>query len=371
MMHRVVVPLVALVSVMSDLIRVTSEGLYCEQGGFYIDPWKPVDRAIITHAHADHARPGNRQYLTARQGLTVLRTRLGTDANIETVEYGEELNFNGVRVSLHPAGHVLGSAQVRVEWRGEVCVVSGDYKLTADSTCAAFEPLRCHTFVTECTFGLPIYRWPEHEQLFAELNGWWRANREQGRASVVFAYALGKAQRVLAGVDPAIGPLFCHGAVEKLNAAYRAAGIPLPPTEYTGRGESKRDWAGALIVAPPSAIGSAWLRKFGPAATAFASGWMRIRGMRRRRAVSRGFVLSDHADWPGLVTAVRETEATRILATHGRSIPFVRWLREQGLDAWTLETEYVGERDDMEVDQTEVDQLDTSDDDPPAAGDSA
>lgn len=339
---------------MVDLIRVTTKGLYCEPGDFFIDPWQPVPRAIITHAHGDHARWGCDRYLTPHAGRHVLQTRMGESAVIDSVEYGEIVSYRGVSISLHPAGHILGSAQIRVEHRGEVWVVSGDYKVTPDKTCAAFEPVRCHTFITECTFGLPVYRWQPQAEVWESMNDWWRTNREQGRVSVVFAYALGKAQRILAGIDPSIAPIYCHGAVERINGNYRKSGVPLPSTEYAGVGNDKRDWAGALIVAPPSALASSWLRKFGSISTAFASGWMRIRGNRRRRSVDRGFVLSDHADWPGLTEAIRQTGAERVLATHGRTTAMVRWLREKGIDAAPLQTEYVGERDDLEVDSTDV-----------------
>jgi putative mRNA 3-end processing factor len=215
--------------------------------------------------------------------------------------------------------------------------------------------VRCHTFVTECTFGLPIYRWRLQPEITDEVNAWWSQNKYDKRVSVIFAYALGKAQRVLAGLDASIGPIYCHGAVQRVNDDYRATGIRLPATQYAGRGNEKRDWGGAIIVAPPSAIASPWLRKFGPVSTAFASGWMRIRGARRRRSVDRGFVLSDHADWPGLTFAIRETGAERVLATHGRTTAMVRWLQEQGINASALATEYVGESDDMEVDTTDGD----------------
>ncbi len=340
---------------MPNLITITSEGLYCEAGGFHIDPWRPVPRALITHAHSDHARRDCGMYLTTQEGRHVLQSRMGPTADIQTVKYGQQLNLNGVNVSFHPAGHVLGSAQIRVEFHGEVWVISGDYKVAPDSTCTPFEPVKCHTFITECTFGLPIYRWPDQALVFEDVNRWWRTNRDAGRVSVVFAYALGKAQRVLAGLDPSIAPILCHGAVERVNADYRRTGIDLPETMYAGTGTAKRDWDGALVVAPPSSSGTPWMRKFGKVSTAFVSGWMRIRGTRRRRAVDRGFVLSDHADWPGLVTAIRETGAERILATHGRTGPMVRWLCESGYDARSLHTEYVGERDDIEVDLPDVD----------------
>lgn len=337
-----------------SLLQLTDAGLYCSAGDFFIDPWRPVERAIITHAHADHMRWGSRHYLVAEAGETVCRSRLGDDADIETMGYGESRSVGRAKVSLHPAGHVLGSAQVRVEVQGEVWVVSGDYKTSGDDpTCTPFEPIQCHTFVTESTFGLPIYRWQPAASVWAEVNQWWRENAAQGRASIIYAYSLGKAQRVLAGVDAEIGPIYTHGAVEKLTEAYRRAGVSLPPTQYAcvydtdsdgKKRKGKRDWAGSLIVAPPSAHGSTWVRKFAPYSTAICSGWMRVRGTRRRRAVDRGFVLSDHADWPGLLQAVGASGAERVLATHGYTAVLCRWLESQGLDAEILETRFEGEQ---------------------------
>ena len=328
-----------------DLVTLTEAGLYCAAGDFHIDPWRPVPRAVITHAHADHARPGHAAYLAARDGEKVLRVRLGPEAAIQSVAYGEGVDMNGVRVSLHPAGHVLGSAQVRIEYRGEVWVVSGDYRVEADATCAAFEPVRCDVFITESTFGLPVYRWRPQAELFAEIDAWWRANQEAGRASVLFAYAFGKAQRLLAGIDATIGPIVCHGAVEPLNEAYRESAVPLPRTLRVSEIEKGFDWSRALVVAPPSAQGTPWLRRFGDYSDGFASGWMLIRGARRRRAVDRGFVLSDHADWPGLLSAIEATGAQRIFVTHGQVPVMVRWLAEQGYDARAFETQFEGEQD--------------------------
>jgi putative mRNA 3-end processing factor len=339
----------------NDLVITTADGLYCERGDFYIDPWQPVQRAVITHAHSDHARWGCGRYLTSHDGRRVLQSRMGETAIIDSIAYGETVDHHGVKVSLHPAGHILGSSQIRVEYAGEVWVVSGDYKVAPDSTCQAFESIPCNTFVTECTFGLPIYRWRPEEEIVADVNAWWRKNSDDRRASVIFAYALGKAQRIIARLDASIGPIYCHGAVERVNNDYRATGIRLPETQYAGRGDTKRDWASSIIVSPPSAIASPWLRKFGPSATAFASGWMRIRGARRRRSVERGFVLSDHADWTGLTSAICATGADRVLATHGRTTAMVRWLREQGINAAPLATEFVGESDDVEVDAVEAD----------------
>ncbi|HZZ79303.1 MAG TPA: ligase-associated DNA damage response exonuclease [Gemmataceae bacterium] len=297
------------------LLTLTASGLYCPRGDFHIDPWAPTPRAVITHAHADHARPGSQQYLCARPGEAVLRRRLG-DIALQTLDYGESLQIGDVRVSLHPAGHILGSAQVRLETGGQVAVVSGDYKTTFDATCVPFEPIRCHTFVTESTFGLPIYRWPDETTIFNGIRDWWHANQQEGRASLLFAYALGKAQRLLAGLDAEQGPIYCHGAVEAVNEVYRQSGVRLAETQRVGD-EKRSAFADALIVAPPSAQRSPWVRRFGDYSSAFVSGWMRVRGARRRRAVDRGFVLSDHADWPGLLDAIRQTGANTVLVTHG------------------------------------------------------
>ena len=328
----------------TDLLRATERGLYCEAGNFYIDPWLPVDRAVITHAHGDHARWGSRSYVCASECERVLRTRLGSDQSISTRRWGETFDLDGVRVSFHPAGHILGSAQIRVERHGETWVVSGDYKIEPDPTCTPFDSVRCNVFVTESTFGLPIYRWAPQSETFRDIAEWWKGNREAGKASVIFAYALGKAQRLLAGLaELAEGAFYCHGAVERLNHDYRDGGISLPPTTYAGSMPRSHDWAGSMIVAPPSAAGSLWLRRFGSISTAFASGWMRVRGARRRRSVDRGFVLSDHVDWPSLMSAIESTGAERVLVTHGYRDPVVRVLREKGLTADSLASRWEGE----------------------------
>jgi putative mRNA 3-end processing factor len=268
-----------------------------------------------------------------------LRSRLDNPV-IETIAYGETRSIDGVTVSLHPAGHILGSAQVRVEYRGEVWVVSGDYKLAPDPTCAPFEPVRCDTFITESTFGLPIYRWEPSASVYQEMNEWWRNNQTAGRASVIFAYALGKAQRILAGIDTSIGPIFAHGAVRSVNQSYRDSGVALADAASPDDAPKGYDWSQALILATPSAHGSPWMRRFGTVSTAFVSGWMRIRGTRRRKSVDRGFVLSDHADWPGLLEAIRLTGAEHVWVTHGYRTPLVRWLTEQGREAKVVETRW-------------------------------
>jgi putative mRNA 3-end processing factor len=322
-----------------DLVVQRPQGLYCPPGDFYIDPWRPVPRAVITHAHADHARVGNGHYLAAAPAEGVLRARLG-DIHLQALPYGVVIEHLGVRVSLHPAGHVLGSAQVRLEHGGRVWVCSGDYKVAPDPTCDRFEPVRCDVFITESTFGLPIYRWRSDTELFRDINDWWARNVLAGQASVIGCYSFGKAQRVLAGVDPTIGPIIVHGAVRPLNEAYRAAGVDLPDarmvTEVKDRAELRR----ALVVCPPSAVASTWLRRFGDTSTAFASGWMQLRGARRRGGYDRGFVLSDHADWPGLLRAIGATGAQRVIVTHGSVPVMVRYLQEQGLQAEGFDTEY-------------------------------
>lgn len=338
---------------MENLLELKPDGLYCAAGDFYVDPWNPVNRAVITHAHADHLSPGSARYLTTRAGEALLRARVGPDAAVESMDYGAAFESNGVRVSFHPAGHMLGSAQVRIEYRGETSVVSGDYKLAPDPTCVGFEPVQCHTFITESTFGLPIFRWPQPADVFGELNAWWQANQMAGKASVLFAYPLGKAQRVLTGIDPALGPIFTHGAVEQYNRIYRECGIELPHTQYARSAPPQTDWSRALILAPPLAKSSPWLKRFGGFSTGFASGWMRIRGTRRRRSIDRGFVLSDHADWPALLQAIDSTGAERVWVTHGYRGPLARWLAENGREAHPIETRYEGERDDAGVEEGE------------------
>lgn len=291
--------------------------------------------------------------MASAEGLPALRARLGDSAQIQGVAFGKTTSVNGVAVSLHPAGHILGSAQVRIAYRGEVWVVSGDYKTEPDPTCTPFEAVPCHTFITEATFGLPIYRWPAQAVIFEGINAWWQNNRDRGRPSVLLGYALGKAQRLLAGVDAGIGPLFAHGAVRRMNEAYRESGVPLPEArsvEGVDRDELRR----GLIVAPPSVRGSPWLRRFPDPALAFASGWMQVRGQRRRRSLG-GFVLSDHVDWRSLLSTVQETGAERVLVTHGYAASVARYLREQGLDAAVLETRFGDEEATDQEDQTSDD----------------
>ena len=325
---------------MQDLIVQRPEGLYCPQGDFYIDPWRPVGRAVITHAHADHARTGHGHYLAAASAEGVLRARLGAHIALQSVPYGQEVTHNGVTVSLHPAGHVLGSAQVRLAHGGQTWVASGDYKVAPDATCTPFEPVRCDVFITESTFGLPIYRWRPDAEVFAEINAWWAANAAVGRASVLMCYSFGKAQRILSGVDSSIAPIVVHSAIQTLNTAYRDAGVTLPPTQLVSEVGDAGDFNRALVLCPPSAAKGPWIKRFGDFSDAFASGWMQLRGARRRGSYDKGFVLSDHADWPGLMGAIGATGANRIIVTHGSIPVMVRYLSEQGLEAGSFHTEY-------------------------------
>lgn len=324
------------------MLEFTDKGIYCPQAGIYIDPWIAVDKAVITHAHSDHTRFGCRHYLTHKLSAPILRLRLG-NINVQTLEYGESININGVNLSLHPAGHIIGSAQVRLEYNGEVWVVSGDYKTENDGISEAFEPIRCDAFVTESTFGLPIFKWRPQEEIYAEINAWWKENKELGKASVLMGYPLGKSQRLLFHLDRSIGKVLAHGSVWNTNEAFIAAGVNLPRIERVTLETSKDEFAGNIILAPPSALGSPWTRKFKPYSIAHVSGWMNLRGAKRRKPVDRGFVLSDHADWDGLLSAISATGASRVYVTHGYTSAFSLYLKEQGLDASEVETLWQGE----------------------------
>jgi putative mRNA 3-end processing factor len=330
----------------SDLLLPRPQGLYCPAGDFYIDPMQPVARAVVTHAHGDHARSGSALYHVAAAGLGLMRERLGGTSNIQAHAYGESFTLGDTRLSLHPSGHVLGAAQVRIEGCGKVAVVSGDYKRDPDPTCVPFEPVPCDIFVTESTFGLPIYRWPPMAEVIDGMMAWWDACRERGIPAVLFCYALGKAQRVLAELATRTErTVYLHGAMVRLVDAYREAGIRMVPTQPVSDEARGRDFAGELVLAPPSAAGSPWMKRFSKASTGFASGWMQVRGARRRRGYDRGFIVSDHADWRGLVRSVEDCGAKRIYVTHGDGEALIRYLRERGHDARALRS--LGEMPDV------------------------
>jgi putative mRNA 3-end processing factor len=332
------------------IIELTERGLYCAAGDFHIDPWRPVPRAVITHAHADHARSGSGLYFAERSGIPILQHRLGADIQVHGLAYGESLALGEARISLHPAGHILGSAQVRVEVDGEVWLVTGDFKRDDDPTCAPFEVVTCDTLVTEATFALPIYRWPAIAEVAADIHAWWQGNAERGRASVLFCYALGKAQRVLAALTAHTDRrVLLHGAVVPLTDIYRDAGIAMLPTLPALELDGRDKYAGELVIAPPGANGTAWMKRFGDCGTGFCSGWMLLRGNRRRRGYDRGFVLSDHADWPALLATIEACGAQQVLATHGRSDILVRYLRERGMNADELRTEFGDEGENLDL----------------------
>jgi putative mRNA 3-end processing factor len=325
------------------LVVVTANGLYCPPGDFYVDPWQPVPTAVITHGHGDHLRHGSARYILARPGTGIARQRLGGDREVTAVDYGTRVQLGTTLVSLHPAGHILGSAQVRIEHEGRVWVVSGDYKRQPDPTCAPFEPVECDVFISEATFALPVYRFPDTSRVVEEIHRWWMANRERGIASALFCYALGKSQRVLAELRAFTNePVYVHGAVDSLTGVYRRAGVSMLPTLPVGT-EKKTDFRGALILAPPSAAGTPWMRRFGDHATGFCSGWMRVRGDRRRRGYDRGFVISDHADWPALIETCTASRAKKVLLTHGYSDALTRYFNERGVEASALQTSYGAE----------------------------
>ena len=326
------------------LISFTDKGLYCAAGDFYIDPWQPVDRAVITHAHSDHARTGSHHYLAHTESYHLLKARLGQDISLQTLEYGTSLKIGAATVSLHPAGHIIGSAQVRVEHQGEVWVVSGDYKTEDDGISVPFEPVKCHTFITESTFGLPVYQWKPQKELMSDIYEWILNNQSAGRSSILSAYSLGKAQRLVSGLQQYELPFYMHGAVYNMHETVRKF-RDLPEATYLNAEIPREEARKGIIIVPPSAIGTPWMKRWAPYSLGVCSGWMQVRGAQRRRNADAGFVLSDHADWPGLLQAITDTGAETVYATHGFSATLARYLREEkGLKADIVKT-YFGEEE--------------------------
>lgn len=326
------------------LIEFTDKGLYCPPGNFYIDPWKPVNKAVITHAHGDHARWGSDVYLCHHFTKPLLEARLQANS-VQSVEWNETIDMNGVKISLHPAGHIIGSAQIRVEYKGEVWVVSGDYKTEYDGLSTAFEPIQCNTFITESTFGLPIYSWKPQPEIFNDIKEWILANKAAGKTSVFIAYSLGKAQRILQAIAEVTDHILAHGAVYNMHTVLQQAGWKLPDLERVTPETPKEKLKTAVVIAPPSAEGSSWMKKFTPYATGICSGWMQVRGNMRRKNADAGFVLSDHADWKGLLSAIEATQAEKVFVTHGFQAAFSRYLNENGIAAAEVKTEYGGEEE--------------------------
>jgi putative mRNA 3-end processing factor len=340
------------------LLEFNDCGIYCSRGDFYIDPWKPVNYAVITHAHSDHARPGNKNYLSHHLSREILKYRLG-EIQLQTVGYQDPVTRNGVTISFHPAGHIIGSSQIRVEFRGEVWVVSGDYKLEDDGISTPFEPVKCHSFISECTFGLPVFRWRAQSEVFGDINTWWKQNQQAGRISILAGYSLGKAQRILHNLDRSLGRVFTHGVIENTHQALRRNGVMLPETTYITPEIGKEELRDSMILCPPSAIGTPWIKRFNPFSFGYCSGWMTLRGAKRRMAADRGFVISDHADWEGLISAVKATGCESVYLTHGYTAPFSRYLCDLGFDAHEAQTLYQGDEVDS-LDEAPAEILDES-----------
>jgi putative mRNA 3-end processing factor len=329
------------------LIEFREQGLYCPQAEVYIDPWRPVSKALITHAHMDHARWGHNAYLCSQDTKPLLKARLGESLPVQGLPYGESVHMNGVEITFFPAGHIVGSAQIRLTYKGEIWCISGDYKLENDGISTPFEPVSCHHFITESTFGLPSYRWRPSGEVITEIKDWWRANALEGRTSVIAAYALGKAQRLVKDLQDSVGPIVVHPSILRMNEVIAQMGYSLPqnisdPNSFEGC------WGEALVIAPPGALASQWIQKNKDREEALVSGWMQVRGHRRRRGVARGFVISDHADWTGLNQAVQLTGADHIYVTHGFTDLYARYLSEQGYKARVVKTDY-GKEDQEEA----------------------
>jgi putative mRNA 3-end processing factor len=332
-----------------DLLCPTPQGLCCPPGGFHIDPLRPVDRALITHGHSDHARPGHGAVMATTDTLDIMRLRCGDNfaATTQTAGYGETVAINGVAVTFRPAGHILGSAQICVEWKGMRIVASGDYKDVGDPTCAPFEPIPCDVFITEATFGLPVFRHPDAAAEVRKLLDSVALFPE--RAHLVGAYALGKAQRVIALIREAgyQTPIYLHGAMEKLTQFYQQRGIDLGELRSV-RDKKKAELAGTITLCPPSALQELWARRFPEPVSTFASGWMRVRARARQRGVELPLVISDHADWDGLCATIDATGASEIWVTHGEEDALVHWCETRGLRARPLRLVGYGEEEDPE-----------------------
>ena len=339
----------------APLLAFNENGIYCARAGVYLDPWKAVDKAIISHGHADHSRWGHKKYITHHSNVPIIRHRLG-EIEVAGKAWNETFSINGVTFSLHPAGHIIGSSQIRVEYKGEVWVFSGDYKTEDDGVAVPYEVVKCNTFITECTFGLPAFKWLPQQQVITEINEWWQKNKQDGRTSVLFGYSLGKAQRLLKHLDPSIGKIYTHGAIENMTEVVRPL-IAMPPTIRITRETKKEELKGNIVLSPPSAHGTSWIKKMVPYVTASASGWMTFRGARRRRAIDKGFVMSDHCDWQGLLSSIKATGCEKVICTHGYTDIFSRYLNELGYDARTEETQYEGELGELESKVESVDDL--------------
>jgi putative mRNA 3-end processing factor len=333
-----------------SLIKFTNKGIYCKQGDFYIDPWQPVDLAVTTHGHADHVKWGNKAYLCHDLTRPILNQRLGADLKIETLPYNKQIDINGVKLSLFPAGHVIGSSQIRLEYKGEVCVVSGDYKVEYDGISTEFEPVKCHTFVSESTFGLPIYKWQPQDVIFSQIKEWISGNHDKNKTSVLVAYSLGKAQRLIKGLE-GYGDTYVHNSIANLNEGFIKAGVNLPDTIRITADTKKDDLQKGIVIVPPALAEGRWIKNLTNGATGVCSGWMQVRASRRWRSADAGFALSDHADWPGLLSAIEATQAEKVYVTHGFTSTFSKYLNEIGIESEEVKTQYGNEEDDEKIEE--------------------
>jgi putative mRNA 3-end processing factor len=335
-----------------QLITFTNRGIFCPQANIYIDPWLPVDYAVITHGHADHARGGSKHYLCHTYTKPILKLRLGANISTSTLSYTKSIFINGVKISLHPAGHIIGSAQVRLEFNGYTAVISGDYKTAYDGISTAFEPVKCNEFVTESTFGLPIYNWLPQQQLFDDIKTWIAGNQSQNKTSVFIAYSLGKAQRLMKGLD-GVANIYVHSAINNLSTAFESSGIDLPVTQLINMEMNKAEVQNNIVILPPALLGTNLVKKIPNASVAICSGWMQVRGSRRWQAADAGFAMSDHADWNGLLNAIKATGAQKVFVTHGSTATFSKYLNEIGIEAAEVATQY-GKEDDEAIATTDT-----------------
>lgn len=327
------------------LIKFTNKGIYCKQGNFYIDPWHPVDYAVTTHGHADHVKWGNKNYLCHELTKPILQQRYGLSDNVQTLPYHQTVDINSVKLTLFPAGHVIGSSQIKLEYKGEICVVSGDYKVEYDGISTAFEPVKCHTFVSESTFGLPIYNWQAQEIVFEQIKSWITDNHLKGKTSILVAYSLGKAQRLIKNLGDEY-PIYVHNSIANLNESFIAAGVELPNTIRITPDLKKEELQKGIVIVPPALADGKWIKSLQQPAIGVCSGWMAVRAGRRWRSADAGFALSDHADWQGLLTAIKATNAEKVFVTHGSTAVFAKYLNEIGISAEEVTTKYGAEDDD-------------------------
>lgn len=330
------------------LIRFTKRGIYCKQGDFYVDPWHPVDYAVTTHGHSDHVCFGNKNYLTHSLTEVIIKRRISKDLNVQSLKYGEQIIRNGVKISFFPAGHIIGSSQVRLEYKGEVCVISGDYKTENDGISTPFEPVKCHEFVSESTFGLPVYNWQPQDLVFNSIKKWTNDNVEQGKTTVLIAYSLGKAQRLIKNLADTDRKIYVHNSIANLNESLIEAGVQLPLTTRITADISKDELQKGILIVPPAMRDTRWIKSLNYAVTGVCSGWMQVRSHRRWQSVDAGFPLSDHADWSGLLEAIKSTEAEKVYVTHGFVASFSRYLNELGIKSEEVITRY-GQNDDEEI----------------------